>query len=104
MDTMRLLLALETINRQYPEEDWLYVYTDGSRIDGHVNVGAGIYSKLFSMYMTVGKYKTAYGGEIEAIRVALCQLTCHQDKFNKAVILSDSKAAIQAIVGLEQHP
>lgn len=102
LDILQLkLIAIDTINSNYPEAQWLHVYTDGSQIEGQVNVGAGIYCKLFSIYKAVGKFKTAYDGEIEAIYVALHQLTCHLEKFDNVVILSDSQAAIQSIASLE---
>ena len=90
-------LALETIHTRYPEENWLHIYTDGSKMTDYANVGAGIHCKLFSFYIPVGQHMSAYDGEIEAIRVALTQLALHTEKFTNAVILSDSKAAIQSI-------
>ena len=91
------LMALETINTRYPGTDWLHIYTDGSKITGHTNAGAGIFCILFSHYIPVGQYTSAYDGEVHAIKVALQQLTVHLDKFNNAVILSDAQAAIQSI-------
>ena len=45
----------------------------------------------------VGHYLSAFDGEIDAICMSLNQLTLHQGKFTNVVILSDSKATIQAI-------
>ncbi|VDO09545.1 unnamed protein product [Rodentolepis nana] len=90
-------LALETINVNYPSEQWFKVFTDGSCIESQANVGAGVSSKLFSFYAAVGHKRSAFNVEIEAIRIALCQL-CYQDtKFTNAVILSDSQSAIDSI-------
>ncbi|KAJ4436424.1 hypothetical protein ANN_19057 [Periplaneta americana] len=90
-------LALETINLKYPETEWLRVYTDGSKSEDDINVGAGVYSDIFASYTAVDTHRSAYDGEIEAIRVALAQLICHQTKFKNVVILSDSKAAIESV-------
>ncbi|VDO13411.1 unnamed protein product [Rodentolepis nana] len=57
----------------------LTVFTDGSYIENQTNVGVAVY--------TAG---SAIEGDIEAVRIALCQLCCLDTKFTKAVILSDS--------------
>jgi len=44
--------------------------------------------------MPLGQHSTAFDGEIEATRTALRLLNLHQNKFERAVIFSDSKAAI----------
>ncbi|VDO14562.1 unnamed protein product [Rodentolepis nana] len=85
------LLALETINVNYPGGLWLQVFTDGSYIEKHANVGADVYSELFPFYVAAGHNRSAFEEEIEAIRIALCQLCCLDTKFTKAVILSDSQ-------------
>ncbi|GBM94296.1 hypothetical protein AVEN_39987-1 [Araneus ventricosus] len=41
-------LALKTIAARYPATDWLHICTDGSQFDCHFNVGAGVFSDLFS--------------------------------------------------------
>jgi ribonuclease HI len=58
---------------------------------------AGIYSKLFSQYITVGTNNSASDGEVKATEVALNNLSFRLKMFTKAAILADSKAAIQAI-------
>ncbi|VDO09771.1 unnamed protein product [Rodentolepis nana] len=90
-------LALETINFDYPADQWLQVFTDGSHIESQANVGAGVYSELFSFYAAVGDNRSAFEGEIEAIRIALCQLCGLDTKFTKAVIHSDLQSAIDSI-------
>jgi len=93
LETLRHL-ALETMNTRHPRDKWLHIFTVGSQIDGYINAGDGIYCELFSCYMPLGQHSTAFDGEIEAIRTALCLLNLHQNKFERAVIFSDSKAAI----------
>jgi len=86
-------LVLETMNTRCPPEKWLHIFTDGSQMDGRINAGAGIYCELFC-YMPLGQHSTAFDGEIEAICTALLLLNLHQNKIERAVIFSDSKAAI----------
>ncbi|VDO12491.1 unnamed protein product [Rodentolepis nana] len=53
-------LVLETINVNYPGHQWLQVFTDGSYIENQANVGAGIYSELFSFYAAEGHTRSAF--------------------------------------------
>ncbi|VDN96345.1 unnamed protein product [Rodentolepis nana] len=53
-------LALETINVNYPGDQWLQVFTDGSDIENQANVGAGVYSELFSFYAAVEHNRFAF--------------------------------------------
>ncbi|VDO01083.1 unnamed protein product [Rodentolepis nana] len=74
-------LVLETINVNYRGDQWLQVLTDGSYIENQTNVGAGVYSELFSIYAASGQHRSAFEGEIEAIRIALCHLCRLDTKF-----------------------
>lgn len=47
--------------------------------------------------MSVGKHKTSFDAEVEAISTALKLLLCRHTKLCKIVFLVDSKAAIQAV-------
>jgi ribonuclease HI len=98
------LAALEAIYTPYPEEEWLHIYTDGSLTEKIGNVGAGIYCKLFSIYLLLGQNATHFDGEIEAMNTALMQLFRRIGSFEKAVIFSDSSAAIQSIAKLDALP
>ena len=86
-----------TINERYPPEEYLRIYTDGSvsKIDGRA--GAGIHSELFSHYISVGNNRTSFDGEVTAIAIALQQLLLRPTTFKRAVLLVDSKSAIQTI-------
>ena len=95
--TILKALTLEVIDASYPESDWLRIYTDGSLLSDSPVAGAGVFSEIFSFYFPVG-VGSSFDGEIAAIGVALSQLLCHLDKFTRAVVLSDSKAALLAIV------
>jgi len=81
------------MNTRYPQDKWLHIFTDGSQI-GYINAGAGIHYELFSWYIPLGQHSTASDGEIEAICTALRVLNLYQNKFDTAVIFSDSKAVI----------
>ena len=51
--------------------------------------------------MPLGQNLIAFDGEIEAVRNALRLLNLHQNKFERAVIFSDSKAAILSVGSTE---
>jgi cytosine/adenosine deaminase-related metal-dependent hydrolase len=51
--------------------------------------------------MSLGKYSNAFDGEIETVRTTLRLLNLHQNKFERAVILSNSKAAILSVGSTE---
>ncbi|VDO10783.1 unnamed protein product [Rodentolepis nana] len=72
-------LALETINVNYPGDQWLQIFTENQ-----ANIAAR-------------HKRSAIEGEIEAIRIALCQLFCLDTKFTKVVLLLDSQSAINSI-------
>ncbi|VDO02553.1 unnamed protein product, partial [Rodentolepis nana] len=59
-------LALETINDNYPADQWLQVFTDGSYIGNQANIGAGVFSELLSFFASGGQNRSAFEGEIEA--------------------------------------
>jgi len=89
------------MNTRYPQDKWLHIFTDGSKIEGYINAGAGIHCELFSCYMTLGQHSTAFDGEIEAVLNALRVLKSYHNKFERAVIFSDSKAAILSATSTE---
>ena len=62
---------METINARFPPDKWIYVYTDGSKLEAKGNVRAGIHSERFAHYLPLGSGKSAFDGEVEAIRVTL---------------------------------
>ena len=82
------------MNTRYPQDKWLHIFTDGSKVEGYIKSGADINCEFFSCYKPIEQHSTAFNGEIEAVRTALRLLKLHQDKFERAVIFSDSKSAI----------
>ncbi|GFX41485.1 hypothetical protein TNCV_3490241 [Trichonephila clavipes] len=58
---------------------------------------AGVFCDLFPFYSHVGSHTTHYDGEIEAIHLALHQLSACFLSPDKAVILSDSSSTTKAL-------
>ncbi|XP_015920769.2 uncharacterized protein [Parasteatoda tepidariorum] len=96
--------GMVTIHNRFPLEAWLQIYTDGSKLEMDNIAGAGIYCEHFSHYLLLGTAKTAFDGEVEAIKVALTHLNARPSLFDQAVIFSDSQAAILVIVNCTQVP
>ncbi|XP_035208501.1 uncharacterized protein LOC118183170 [Stegodyphus dumicola] len=103
-------LTLEVIAAKYPPTKWLHNFTDGSQFECHFKVqylynmvGDGVFSNLLSFYAPTGYIGTSFDGELVAIYIALKQLLAIHYKFAKAVIFSDSQAAIRSISSVE-HP
>ncbi|GFV40633.1 uncharacterized protein LOC103524116 [Trichonephila clavipes] len=90
-------IALETINTRLPPEEWLHIYTDGSHLDFAQGAGIGVFSHLLSFYLHAGPLTTHFDGEVEAIHIALQQLADRLPPIERAVILSDSTSALQAL-------
>nr|CDS33132.1 reverse transcriptase [Hymenolepis microstoma] len=91
------LLALETVSVNYPADQWLQIFTDGSYIEKQANGGVGVYSELFTFFEAAEQNRSAFEAEIGAIKIAVGQLCCPDTKFINAVIRSDSQSAIQSI-------
>ncbi|GFV29784.1 uncharacterized protein LOC103524116 [Trichonephila clavipes] len=73
-------IALETINTRFPPED-----------------------HLFSFYLHAGPLTTHFDGEVEAIHIALQQLAVRLPPIERAVILSDSTSALQALSNYNEN-
>ncbi|GFT29700.1 uncharacterized protein LOC103524116 [Trichonephila clavipes] len=95
-------IALETINTRFPPEEWLHIYTDGSLLDFAQGAGIGVFSHLFSFYLHAGPLTTHFDGEVEAIHIALQQLAVRLP-IERAVILSDSTSALQALSNYNEN-
>jgi hypothetical protein len=94
-------LTLEAMNTRYRQDKWLHIFTFGSQIEGYINAGARIHCELFSWYIPLGQNLTAFDGEIEATRITLHLVNLNEDKFEKAVIFSNPKAAILSAASTE---
>nr|XP_015922439.1 uncharacterized protein LOC107451003 [Parasteatoda tepidariorum] len=95
-------VGMETIHNHFPLEAWLHIYTDGSKLEIDGVAGAGIYSEYFSHCLSLGTAKTAFDGEVEAIKVALTLSNARPSIFDRTVIFSDSQATILAIANCSQ--
>ncbi|GFV39478.1 uncharacterized protein LOC103524116 [Trichonephila clavipes] len=96
-------IALETINTRFPPEEWLHIYTDGSLLDFAQGAGIGVFSHFFSFYLHAGPLTTHFDGEVEAIHIALQQLAVRLPPIERAVILSDSTSALQALSNYNEN-
>ncbi|GFU06238.1 uncharacterized protein LOC103524116 [Trichonephila clavipes] len=90
-------------NTRFPPEDWLHIYTDGSLLDFAQGAGIGVFSHLFSFYLHAGPLTTHFDGEVEAIHIALQQLAVRLPPIERAVILSDSTSALQALSNYNEN-
>ena len=96
-------IALETIHTRYSESKWIYIYTDGALMSDNNTAAAGIFSRLFSFYKSLGTNSTNFYGEIEAINLAQKQCFYHYKDFKNPVILCDSKSHIQAVCSQQPY-
>ncbi|XP_071043832.1 uncharacterized protein [Parasteatoda tepidariorum] len=80
------VLSYEALSSYYPEPEWLRIYTNGSLLHDSPNAGAGVFSEAFSFYAPV-RQGSAFDGQIDKIRIAIVQLQCYIDLFEKAVVL-----------------
>jgi len=96
-DALLKASAISLMEENYPEPHWTRVFTDGSQMNE--TTGAGVYSKLFSLWAPVGNCMNNFDAEIYAIHLALKNLILriNNDSFPRVVIFVDSSAAIQAI-------
>ena len=89
-------ITLDTLHLKYPLDNWTHIYTDGSLTDCDEGAGAGG-TCFFSFYKS-GKNTTNFDGEIDAIYTSLQNLFIWLQNCQNIVILSDSKAAVQASI------
>ncbi|GFT46979.1 RNase H domain-containing protein [Trichonephila clavipes] len=62
-----------------------------------------VFSHLFSFYLHAGPLTTHFDGEVEAIHIALQQLAVRLPPIERAVILSDSTSALQALSNYNEN-
>ncbi|GFT77974.1 RNase H domain-containing protein [Trichonephila clavipes] len=61
------------------------------------------FSHLFSFYLHAGPLTTHFDGEVEAIHIAFQQLAVRLPPIERAVILSDSTSALQALSNYNEN-
>ncbi|XP_035217027.1 uncharacterized protein LOC118190430, partial [Stegodyphus dumicola] len=77
--------------------DLTLAFADISDAAGKEGAGAGVLCDVFSFYLHGGSHTTDFDGEVEAICLALQQLSGRLSPLDKAVILSDLSSALQAL-------
>ncbi|GFS71935.1 hypothetical protein NPIL_109161 [Nephila pilipes] len=86
--------ALSLLDNNYSEPEWIEVYTDGSIMNDAA--GADMFSRLFSQYAPVGKHLTNFHAEVHMIFfLPVTNLSSRMESFKKAVILVNSRSAIE---------
>ncbi|GFW71041.1 uncharacterized protein LOC103524116 [Trichonephila clavipes] len=65
--------------------------------------GIGVFSHLFSFYLHAGPLTIHFDGEVEAIHIALQQHAVRLPSIERAVILSDSTSALQALSNYNEN-
>ena len=92
------------LNENFPKEEWIRVYTDGSAENAVTNGGSGVYiempdGKTTESSIPTGIHCSNYRAELEAIMEALTILGRITPSIPqaKAVILSDSRSALEKL-------
>ncbi|KAK3764902.1 hypothetical protein RRG08_025423 [Elysia crispata] len=92
------------LNENFPKEEWIRVYTDGSAENAVTNGGSGVYiempdGKTTESSIPTGIHCSNYRAELEAIMEALTILGRITPSIPqaKAVILSDSRSVLEKL-------
>ena len=99
-------LALEEIDKHYPAATWTQIYTDGSTENATRNRGCGAYIKRpdkppLSVSAPGGILCSNYRAEVLALLNATETIISWEEKPKKAVFLTDSLSALQALMSDE---
>ena len=99
-------LALEEIDEHYPAAIWTHIYTDGSAENATRNGGCGAYIKRpdkppLSVSAPGGILCSNYRAEVLALLNATETIISWEEKPKKAVVLTDSLSALQALMSDE---
>ena len=100
-------LALEEMDKHYPAATWTHIYTDGSAENATRNAGGcGVYFKCpdkppLSVSAPGGIPCSNYRAEVLALLNATETIISWEEKPKKAVFLTDSLSALQALMSDE---
>ena len=99
-------LALEEIDKHYPETSWTHIYADGSAENATINGGCGAYIKRpgkppFSVSVPGGILCSNCRAEVLALLNATETIISWEEKPKKAVFFTDSLSALQALISGE---
>ena len=98
-----------TIEKHYPKQDWVRLYTDGSATDAIKNGGGGVFTEWLDGSNTSDAFPTGatcsnYKAEAEALIVAPNLIKSTPNSKNmKCVLLSDAKSVRQALNNKEHQ-
>ena len=99
-------LALEEIDKHYPAASWTHIYTNGSAENATRNGGCGVCTKcpgkppLFVPALG-GILCSNYRAEVLALLNATETIISWEEKPKKAIFLTDSLSALQALMSGE---
>ena len=93
-------LTMQMLEERYPQTEWTHIYTDGSADDAVRDGGSGVYvrtptGQTHTYERATGQRCSNFRAEVVALQLAAAHITEHSP--DKAVILTDSKAALQAL-------
>ena len=99
-------LALEEMDKHYPAATWTHIYTDGSAKNATRNGGCGAYIKRpdkppLSVSAPGGILCSNYRAEVLALLNATETIISWEEKPKKAIFLTDSLSALQALMSDE---
>ena len=97
-------LTCTYLDKNFPGEEWIRVYTDGSAEKAVANGGSGVYiempdQKTIESSIPTGTHCSNYKAELEAIKEALIILERITPSIPKAraVLLSDSRSVLEKL-------
>lgn len=95
-------LTIRHVEQEYPKEDWIRVYTDGSAEEAVRNGGGGIVIEWTDTTTTersipTGKHSSNYKAEAAALEEAAVIIQNNNCFGKKVVFLTDAKSVLQAL-------
>ncbi|KAK7094328.1 hypothetical protein V1264_007968 [Littorina saxatilis] len=101
-DAVLKALTMEEIDKRYPAARWTHIFTDGSAEDATRNGGCGVFIKKpglppVSVSASGGRLCSNYKAEVLALHKATETVLQWETRPKKAVFLSDSLSALQAL-------
>jgi ribonuclease HI len=102
VQTVQQVITLELVDREYPHENWIHAYTDGSAVDAIQNGGSGVYIRYpdgssTSISKPTGKICTNIKAEATAINLAVEHLIHAAPSCKNIAILKDSLSTALAL-------
>ena len=97
-------LTLETLDRDFPSDQWTHVYTDGSAESAVKNGGGGVYIRFpdgscMTKSIPAGQLSTNFRAEACALLEAASALNASEKTSPSTVFLTDCKSLLQSLQG-----